>query len=193
MESVKTAWRSFDSRHPGIAQFLMFFIVCNGVTVLQLILMPFFKWIFGMTSMVDVNFQVLQVGQNVNGTPYYIFDYASGSIAEGGGGGLAYFAAVELTMAIAQVINFVTQRKVTFKATGNVWKAAAWSVLAYVIITIGAAALQGVYKAPLYRFLIERMGSGTGTTLADIVTMIINCAISFWVFYPIMKLIFKQK
>lgn len=193
MESVRKAWRSFESRHPGIAQFLMFFIVCNGVTVLQLILMPFFKWIFGMTSMVDVNFQVLQVGQNVNGTPYYIFDYAAGSIAEGGGGGLAYFAAVELTMAIAQVINFITQRKVTFKATGNVWKAAAWYVLAYIIITIGAAALQGVYKAPLYQFLIERMGSGTGTTLADIVTMIINCAISFWVFYPIMKLIFKQK
>ena len=96
-------------------------------------------------------------------------------------------------MAIAQVINFITQRKVTFKANGNVWKAAFWYVLAYIVITIGSAALQGIYKAPLYQFMISRMGSGTGGTVADVITMIINCAISFWVFYPIMKLIFKQK
>lgn len=193
MEKIKAAWGSFSGKHPAIAQFVMFFIVCNGVTVLQLILMPLFKWIFGFTSLVDVNFQVLHVGTNVNGSPYYIFDYAAGAISGGGGGGLAYFVAVELTMAIAQVINFITQRKVTFKATGNVWKAAAWYVLAYIVITIGSAALQGLYKAPLYRFLISKMGSGTGGTLADIITMIINCAISFWVFFPIMKLIFKQK
>ena len=37
------------------------------------------------------------------------------------------------------------------------------------------------------------MGSGTGSTVADVATMLINCMISFWVFYPIMKLIFKQK
>lgn len=193
MEKIKTVWAGFSKKHPGIAQFLMFFIVCNGVTVLQLILMPFFKWLFGFTSMVDTNFQVLHVGQNVNGSPYYIFDYAAGTIAEGGGGGLAYFMAVEITMAIAQVINFITQRKVTFKATGNVWKAAFWYVLAYIVITIGSAALQGIYKAPLYQFMISRMGSGTGGTVADVITMIINCAISFWVFFPIMKLIFKQK
>lgn len=193
MEKIKTVWAGFSEKHPGVAQFLMFFIVCNGVTVLQLILMPFFKWLFGFTSMVDTNFQVLHVGQNVNGSPYYVFDYAAGTIANGGGGGLAYFMAVELTMAVAQVINFITQRKVTFKATGNVWKAAFWYVLAYVVITIGSAALQGIYKAPLYAFMIGQMGSSTGSTVADVVTMIINCAISFWVFFPIMKLIFKQK
>lgn len=37
------------------------------------------------------------------------------------------------------------------------------------------------------------MGAGAGATVADVVSMLINCAISFWVFYPIMKLIFKQK
>lgn len=90
------------------------------------------------------------------------------------------------------VINFFTQRKVTFKSEGNVWKAAAWYVLAYVIITIGAAALQGIYKVPVYTFLMNALGAGTGTVVADVVTMLINCAISFWVFYPIMKWIFKN-
>ena len=36
------------------------------------------------------------------------------------------------------------------------------------------------------------MGSG-GETIADVVTMIINAAISFWVFFPIFKVIFKQE
>lgn len=187
-----SSWAKFKTAHPGLAEFLVFFMVCNGVTVLQMILMPVLKSIFGLTPLVDTNFQVLHVGTNLNGSPYYVFDYAAGTIASGGGGGLAYFLAVEITMAIAQVINFFTQRKVTFKSEGNVWKAAAWYVLAYVIITIGAAALQGLYKVPVYTFLMNALGAGTGTVVADVVTMLINCAISFWVFYPIMKWIFKN-
>lgn len=185
-------WKKFKTAHPGIAQFIIFFMVCNGVTVLQMILMPVLKSIFGLTPLVDTNFQAFHVGTNLNGSPYYVFDYAAGTIASGGGGGLAYFLAVEITMAIAQVINFFTQRKVTFRSNGNVWKAAAWYVLAYVIITIGAAALQGLYKVPVYTFLMNALGEGTGTAAADVVTMLINCAISFWVFYPIMKWIFKK-
>ena len=30
-------------------------------------------------------------------------------------------------------------------------------------------------------------------TVADIITMLINCVISFWVFFPIMKIIFKEE
>ena len=32
-----------------------------------------------------------------------------------------------------------------------------------------------------------------GETVADVITMIINAAISFWVFFPIFKVIFKQE
>ena len=34
---------------------------------------------------------------------------------------------------------------------------------------------------------------GGGETVADVVTMIINATISFWVFFPIFKVIFKQE
>lgn len=193
VEPVRDAWSSFETKHRTLAEFIMFFVICNAVTVLQLVLMPLLKWIFGFTPLVGADFRVLPIGRNIDGSTYYVFDYASGAISDGGGGGLAYFLAVEITMAIAQMINFITQRSVTFKFTGNVWKAAAWYVFAYVIITIGAAALQGLYKAPLYGWCMDVMGSGTGSTVADVATMLINCMISFWVFYPIMKLIFKQK
>lgn len=186
-------YKKFQKTHPGIAQFFVFFIICNGVTVLQMILMPILKWVFGFTALADTGFQWLQTGHNLDGSPYFVFNYAAGSIETGGGGGLAYFLAVEITMAIAQVINFITQRNVTFKSNGNIWKAARWYVLAYIIVTIGAAALQGLYKVPIYRFLIENCGTGLGNTLADLITMLINCSISFWVFFPIMKWIFKKE
>lgn len=191
MNPIVAGWKRFAAKHETIAQFLVFFVVSNGVTVLQMIMMPVIKYFFGRTNLVDTGFQVLHCG-SVGGNPYYVFDYAAGSIESGGGGGLAYFLAVEITMLIAQVINFFLQRKVTFKSNSSLAKAAFWYVIAYLIISIGAAALQGLYKDPIYRFFQNVMGSA-GITVADIVTMIINCAISFWVFFPIFKVIFKEE
>lgn len=190
---IRQAWSSFEDRRPGVAQFAMFFLLSNGVTVLQLAMMPFFRWIFGMTSLVDTDFQVLPVGTNVDGSRFYIFDYAAGALPDGGGG-LAYFLAVQIAIGIAQVINFFAQRNVTFRSNSSVAKAAFWYLVAYIVITFAAAALQGLYKAPIYELLIDTWGLGrTGETIADVVTMIINSALSFWVFFPIFKVIFKRE
>ena len=195
MEKTKNMgfWGTFKSKHPEIAQFIVFFIISNGVTVLQMVLMPLIKYLFGFTPLVSTSFQVLPVGHNLDGGIYYVFDYAAGNIASGGGGGLAYFMAVEITLLIAQVINFFLQRNVTFKSNTSVVRAAVWYLIAWVIISVGAAALQGLYKTPIYTFFMNSLGSGAGTTVADIITMLINCVISFWVFYPILKVIFKEK
>ncbi|EXG83981.1 MULTISPECIES: hypothetical protein [Lacrimispora] len=193
LSRIKAGWKAFAGNHPTLAQFLIFFLVSNGVTVLQMILMPVFRNIFGMTSLVDTNFQIWHVGSNLDGTPYYIFNYGAGALSAGGGGGLAYFLAVEITMGIAQVINFFLQRNVTFKANNSAAKAAMWYVIAYIIITIGAAALQGLYKAPVYHLFMNGLNlGGGGETIADVITMLINSAISFWVFFPIFKVIFKN-
>lgn len=190
---MREKWNRFALRHKAVSEFIVFFMVSNGVTVLQLVLMPVCKGIFSRTGLIDIGFQVGRIGTNFDGTPYYIFDYAPGTVGTGGGG-LAYFAAVQITMAVAQVINFFIQRKVTFKSTGSVWRAAAWYVMAYLVITVGAAAAQGFYKAPVYRLFIETWNMGkTGETLADIITMMINCVISFWVFFPILKIIFRDR
>ncbi|ENH96081.1 hypothetical protein J416_12789 [Gracilibacillus halophilus YIM-C55.5] len=187
-------WARYKEKHPHFAQFLVFFLLSNGVTVLQLSLMPIFKSIFAQTSLIHMNFQIWQVGETFDGSPYYIFDYMAGPLSSGGGGGLAYFLAVQITIAIAQIINFFAQRSITFKSNSNIWRAAFWYFVAYVIITIGAAAAQGFYKAPIYNLLMNTWEMGSlGETTADVITMIINSAISFWVFFPIFKIIFKQE
>lgn len=192
-KSSRSFWGKFKEKHPGIAQFIIFFVISNGVTVLQMVLMPAIKWVFSYTALVGTSFQILPVGQNLDGSIYYVFDYAAGSIANGGGGGLAYFLAVEITLLLAQIINFFLQRNVTFQSNSSVGKAAFWYFVAWVIISVGAAALQGLYKTPIYNFCMDVMGKGAGMTAADIITMLINSVISFWVFFPIMKIIFKQK
>ncbi len=192
--AIRTRWTRFAEKHPELSKFLLFFVLSNGVTVLQLALMPIFRWGFdAFTDLVSVSFQVFTVGANVDGSQYYMFDYAAGSLPDGGGG-LAYFLSVQITLLIAQVINFFLQRNITFKSNSAIWVAAGWYALAYVVITVIAAAAQGFYKAPIYDLLMNTWGWGaTGSVIADVITMIINSAISFWVFYPIFQVIFPQK
>lgn len=98
---------------------------------------------------------------------------------------------MQITILIAQVINFFAQRNVTFKSNSNIWWAAMWYAIAYVVITFAAALLQKLYKVPLYDFAM-RTWPGAGETMADMLTMIINALVQFWVFFPIFKVIFRQ-
>lgn len=190
---LKNIWINFKEKYPTMAQFLVFFILSNGVTLFQLVLMPLLRVAFAGSSLEMIRFQVFPVGSNLDGSRHYIFNYASGPVApDGTCGGLAYFLAVQITLGIAQVINFFAQRNITFKSNGFILKSACWYFIAYVVITLAAGTLQGLYKAPLYHFLMGTAGN-TGEKLADIITMFINSAISFWVFFPIFKIIFKNK
>lgn len=180
-------WRAFADAKPTLAQLIVFSALNIAVTVLQLVIMPVFKAIFNGTSLVDVSFQAVPVGD------YFIFDYTAGALPEGGGG-LAYFLAVQITLLIAMVINFFLQRNVTFKSNSNVWWAAAWYTVAYVVITFGAAALQTLYKTPIYELLMVTWGMGAaGEATADVITMLINALISCAVFFPVFKIIFRRE
>lgn len=187
IRAIRERWAAFEAARPTLAQLVLFVAMNVGVTVLQLVLMPVFKAIFGVTPLVEVPFQALPLGD------FFIFDYAAGPLPEGGGG-LAYFLAVQVTLAIAQVINFFLQRNVTFKSNSDPWRAALWYAIAYVVISFGAAALQSVYKAPVYELLITTWGLGaSGEAIADIATMLINALISCAVFFPIFKVIFRRE
>jgi hypothetical protein len=187
---TRRAWARFAEDRPAVAEFTLFTAISMGMTVLQLALMPVLKWVFGLTPLVDTAFQVLGVNTNADGSTFFIFDYAAGALPARGGG-LAEILAGQITLAKAQIINILQQRKVTFKSDTNVWRAAAWYAFAYVVITFAAAWLQGFYKDPIYRWMIERWGS-TGEAGADVVTMIINALLSFVVFFPILKIIFRK-
>lgn len=174
-------------------EFIYFFIISNAITILQLILMPLFRMVLEGTSLESIAFQVLQIGSNPDGTPYYVFNYEKGPITSSGtGGGLAYFLSVQLTLAIAQIVNFYTQRKYAFKHKGSVVKAGIGYVCIYIAITIAAGIAQGFYKQPVYSTLIQLLGT-SGEKYADIATMMVNAVLSFWIYYFALKILFKNK
>ena len=52
--------------------------------------------------------------------------------------------------------------------------------------------LNSLYKPHIYRLLIQHLGKSGGTLAGDMAVMLINCVISFWIFFPIMKFIFRS-
>jgi putative flippase GtrA len=191
---INNYWIRLKESNPKLAQFVVFYLLSKAITVLQLLLMPLIKMGFAHSSLVETPFRFIPLGLNMDGSAYYVFDYSSGSLLKGGGGGLAYFLAVQITLGIAQIINFFVQRSITFKSNSSIWRAAFWYTIAYVIISFGAAALQGFYKAPIYNLFMNTWELGSvGEAIADFTTMSINAVISFWVFYPIFRILFKQE
>ena len=181
----KNIWKWFKTKHPELSTFIVFFISSNIVTIIQMVLQIILSNILESTNLVNINFQYLPVPGATNfvtGEQYYIFDFKAGEA-----GGLAFFLATYITIGIAQVINFFLQRNVTFKSKTNPWIAALWYLIAFVAITLISSALLGLYKKPIF----DLFGSSL-EWLANIVVVLINCAISFWVFYPIFKIIFPK-
>lgn len=184
--ALARTWSDFAVARPTLAQLVVFCLLNVGMTVLQLVMMPVVRLWLGATALEDVSFRAVQLGD------YFVFDYPAGPVSEGGGG-LAYFLAVQITLAVAQIVNFFAQRNITFKSNSNPWWAGFWYLIAYVVITFGAAALQGLYKVPIYDLFITVWGMGsTGEAMADGITMLINALISCAVFFPIFKLIFRR-
>lgn len=198
--------------HPQIAQFITYFLVGNLATLVQVVLIPVLQPVFGSTNLVNVNLHlfgpigdpaavtsVTVAGAAVTGlNPYYVFNFTAGSVntlahmtLNGitgdylAHGGAAYFLATFIPLILSQVVSFFMQRKVTFKSDGNIAWQAMWYFLAFCVITVGANALYGIYQPWLY--------STIGEGLGGLVAAFLQCCIAFWVFFPIMKIIFPEK
>ena len=142
---------------------------------------------------------VTAVRQTVSGlNPYYVFNFTGGPVntlvtrtlngITGSyltHGGVAYFLATFIPLILSQVVSFFLQCKVTFKSSGNIAWQAMWYFAAFLVITVGANALYGIYQPWLYSTLGEAIGG--------LIAAFLQCCIAFWVFFPIMKLIFLSQ
>ena len=208
IQTVVKLWKG----HPQMAQFIKYFMVGNLATIVQFVLVPILQPILGATDLVnvdlhlfgpigaaDVTTTVTVAGAQITGfNPYYVFNYTAGPVntlatktMNGitgeylAHGGAAYFLATFIPLILSQIVSFFMQRKVTFKSDGNVWRQAIWYFLAFCVITVGANALYGIYQPWLYSVL--------GETIGGLIAAFLQCCIAFWVFFPIMKIIFPEK
>ena len=101
---------------------------------------------------------------------WWIIDYTAGT-----GGGLGGFLAAAVSYLIGQVVNFIIQRKATFRANNNTAKS---SVLYAVFITL-LWFFQVYMIAVLMRAFEPVMGQGLGDSAAKVATMFLCFLISF--------------
>lgn len=71
-------WHDFALARPKWSQLIIFSALNVGMTVLQLVMMPLVRIWLGTTTLEDVTFRALPLGD------YFIFGYPAGPIPEGG-------------------------------------------------------------------------------------------------------------
>ena len=76
MQALSRWWKNFETKHTTVAQFIVFFVLSNGITVLQLILMPASRQC-SRTQPRRHGLQFLPVGVS-NGHTVFLFDYPAG-------------------------------------------------------------------------------------------------------------------
>ncbi|CAM3549590.1 GtrA family protein [Erysipelothrix anatis] len=153
------AIRNFKVKYPDMYEFIMFNLLSNVATI--------------------TNFVVLAICMSVlfksfSSIPFhwFIFDYAPEN------GGLGGFLSFLLAYVIAQIVNFIVQRKYVFDSNVSVKKVIHWYIL-----TVTVAGIISIWLPPyIIQFLTPYVG-GFATVIANIVNIVVQVVIN----YPMMK------
>ena len=165
--------------HPDIWEFIKFNILSNCATVTNFIVL----WI--STSFLFVGFAdrtcnilPLPFGENA-----YLFSYPA---ASDGGSGLCGFLGFLLAYICAQIVNYLVQRKLVFKAENDISKTIGWYIGTVVVVGI-ICQIVGGYGTNFFVSL------GVSKGLAPILTNIVNILIQVVINYPMMKFVIMKK
>lgn len=120
-------WNHFAGNHPKAAKWIreggLFVIVSNLVTVLKYFILQFLPLAFQSLSNVDFGWPGIPVTLFGETFQWNIFGYDAAH------GGLGYFCAYMIAMAIGEIINFPIQRNFVFRSKGNL----AWQIAWYIV------------------------------------------------------------
>ena len=93
-------------------------------------------------------------------------------------GGLRYFVAYMVAMAIGECINFPIQRNFVFRSKGNIAKQIGWYFLAFIVITCIWVAVAGKFVS---------------SAVYNIGTTVLNGGVSMVIFFFVNKIIFPSE
>lgn len=141
-----SVWYGFCDRKPKLSKFLyqigFFMVFSMGVTIFQYLGFTFLPMLFGLPlAGHEFMWPKLPMYEIKGVTQYWsvlgygvIFDKVTGAAVYGGG--LGFFIAAEISMFLAQVINFPLQRNITFKSHGNPYWQAMWYFIGWVLTSL---------------------------------------------------------
>ena len=175
-------WNDFAEKHPKAAKWIreggLFVIVSNLVTVLKYFILQFLPMAFTSLSNVDFGWPGIPVTLFGETFKWNIFGY---DVAHGG---LGYFIAYMIAMAIGEIINFPIQKNFVFRSKGNLGKQIVWYVLAFIVINCIVNSINCVWVAVAGLFVPD--------FIYNIGTVILNGGISMVIFFFVNKIIFPE-
>ena len=176
------SWIDLAEKHPKAAKWIreggLFVIVSNLITVMKYFILQFLPLAFTHLSNVDFGWPGLPVELFEVDFKWNIFGY---DVAHGG---LGYFIAYMIAMAIGEIINFPIQKNFVFRSKGNLGKQIAWYVVAFIIINCIVNSINCVWVAVAGLFVPD--------FIYNIGTVILNGGISMVIFFFVNKIIFPE-
>ena len=183
-------WYGFSEKHHKLASWgykiAFFFIFSMSVTVLQYIGFVALPYVFGLelagTEFMWPHLKLTSIDGNDiywNILGYNVSYNDAGEVIIGGG--LGYFIAYELTVFIAQCINFPLQRNITFRSHGNPWWQAMWYFIGWILVSLFCNAINGLWMpfaelyvpAAVYNLLVTFVTGGVSMVIFFFIFLII--------------------
>lgn len=182
MNQIKTWWANYAEKHPKLSEWIreggLFVIVSNLITVFKYLLLTFLPAAFAYLGSRDFGFPGVDV--TLFGIPFkwYIIGYGAQQ------GGISYFTAYMIAMAIGEFINFFIQRSWVFRSKGNILKQGMWYLLAFCVVTCIVNSINCVWAAVAGHFVAP--------WLYNIGTTVLNGGVSMVVFFIVNKIVFRE-
>lgn len=178
-------WNTFAQKHPAAAKWVreggLFVIVSNLITVFKYLLLQFLPAAFAGLPLVDFGWPGIPLTLFGETFQWNILGY---DVAHGG---LPYFCAYMVAMAVGEIINFPIQKLVVFQ---NREKGAAlakqigWYIVAFCLITCIVNSINCIWVA-VAGLLVPDFIYNIGTT-------VLNGGISMVIFFFVNKIIFPE-
>lgn len=177
------AWATFATNHPSAAKWVreggLFVIVSNLITVFKYLLLQFLPAAFQGLPMVDFGWPGIPVTLFGETFKWNILGY---DVAHGG---LPYFCAYMVAMAVGEIINFPLQRNVVFRSKGKLSYQIMWYCVAFFIITCIVNSINCMWVAVAGKFVPD--------FIYNIGTTVLNGGVSMVIFFFVNKIIFPAQ
>ncbi len=166
IEKPVQAIKQFKQNHQGAYEFIMFNILSNIATITNFLVLNLSNSLI-FKSLANRDFS------------FFVFDYSVEN------GGLAGFLSFLLSYAIAQVVNFIVQRKLVFNANNKLH----WPIVIYALTVVG------VYFICLYlpSLIIGPLAGIVGNFWATNIANMANIMVQVIIIYPVLKFVVMKR
>lgn len=182
-DKLKNWWLGFEEKNPKLSQWVreggLFVLVSNFVTIIRALLMTFLTGAFAFLGThswgwPNVNLEIFGVSFTFN-----VIGYGEEV------GGFAYFIAFLVASLFCEIINFLMQRKFTFRSNGNILYQGSIYFVAWCVVTIIVNAINSVWTGVASAFL--------PAVIYNLLTTVIQGGVSMVIFFFVNKIIFTDK